>query len=130
MFLIDSSAWIDYLRPKGSTKVRERVEEILKREEAATCGITIVEILRGASDKKDYQSLKESLSALPQTSLDESVIERAAEWGFLMDRKGKNIPTTDLLIAASAYKKATVLHCDKDFEFLAATFSLDQERCR
>jgi predicted nucleic acid-binding protein len=82
MFLIDSSAWIEYLRPKGSPKAKERVEEILKREEALTCGIIIVELLRGATDKNYYQSLRDSLSALPQTSWDEIVIERAAEWGF------------------------------------------------
>jgi hypothetical protein len=130
MFLIDSSAWIEYLRPKGSPKVKERVREILKKEEAATCGIVIVELLRGATDKKIYQSLREALLALPQTPLNDSVIQRAAEWGFLVDRKLKTVPTTDLLIGASAYKKATVLHCDKDFELLASTFGLEQERCR
>jgi predicted nucleic acid-binding protein len=130
MFLIDSSAWIEYLRPKGSLKVKERVKEILKREEAATCGIVVVEILRGARDNHDYHSLRESLLSLPQTLLDESIIERAAEWGFMMDRKGKMVPTTDLLIGASAYKKATILHCDRDFELLGAAFGLDQERCR
>ena len=130
MFLIDSSAWIEYFRPKGSPKVKERVREILKKEEAATCGIVIVELLRGATDKKIYQSLREALLALPQTPLNDSVIQRAAEWGFLVDRKLKTVPTTDLLIGASAYKKATVLHCDKDFELLASIFGLEQERCR
>ena len=130
MFLIDSSAWIEYLRPKGSPKVKERVREILKKEEAATCGIVIVELLRGATDKKIYQSLREALLALPQTPLNDSVIQRAAEWGFLVDRKLETVSTTDLLIGASAYKKATVLHCDKDFELLASTFGLEQERCR
>jgi len=130
MFLIDSSAWIEYLRPDGSPKAKDRVEEILRREEAITCGIVVVELLRGATDKRYYQSLKDSLMALPQTPLDETVIQRAAEWGFLIDRRHKTVPTTDLIIGASAYKKAIVLHCDKDFELLASTFGLDQERCR
>ncbi|MFH0789184.1 MAG: PIN domain-containing protein [Pseudomonadota bacterium] len=130
MFLIDSSAWIEYLRPKGSPKVKERVRDILKKEEAVTCGIVIVELLRGAMDKSSYQSLTEYLSALPQTPMDETVIQRAAEWGFLIDRRLKTVPTTDLIIGASAYKTATVLHCDSDFELLASTFGLDQERCR
>jgi predicted nucleic acid-binding protein len=127
MFLIDSSVWIEYLRPKGSLKVKDRVEEILKREEAATCGIVIVELLRGAREINVYQSLKESLTALPQTLLDKPVIERAAEWGYFMDRKGTIIPTTDLLIGASAFEKATVFHCDKHFELLGAAFGLRQE---
>jgi len=36
MFLIDSSAWIEYLRPKGSKKIKERVKEILQKEEAVS----------------------------------------------------------------------------------------------
>ena len=39
MFLIDSSAWIEYLRPKGSIKVKERIRNILQKEEAVSCGI-------------------------------------------------------------------------------------------
>jgi predicted nucleic acid-binding protein len=46
MYLIDSSAWIEYLRPKGSAKVKERVREVLDREGALSCGIVIVEVLR------------------------------------------------------------------------------------
>jgi predicted nucleic acid-binding protein len=57
MFLIDSSAWIEYLRPKGSQDVKERVRDILQKEEAVSCGIVIVEILRGAKNEKDFQLL-------------------------------------------------------------------------
>jgi len=57
MFLIDSSAWVEYLRPKGSIKVKERIRDILQKEEAVSCGIVVVEILRGSKDEKDFQSL-------------------------------------------------------------------------
>ena len=53
MFLIDSSAWIEYLRPKGSVKIKERIRDILQKEEAVCCGIVVVEILRGSKDEKD-----------------------------------------------------------------------------
>jgi len=29
MFLIDSAVWIEYLRPKGAAKVKEKVRELL-----------------------------------------------------------------------------------------------------
>lgn len=128
MFLVDSSAWIEYLRPKGSKKVKERMREILQKEEAVSCGVVVVEILRGAKNEKDFQALYESFSSLPQIPIDESVIERASQWGFLLDRKGKPIPTTDLLIAAAAYKKACLLHTDSDFEIIASIVELDEER--
>ena len=128
MFLVDSSAWIEYLRPKGLRQVRERVREVLLREEAISCGIITVEILRGAKNEKDYQSLYDSLSSLPQILIDEIVIERASRWGFLLDRKGKSVSTTDLLIAAAAYKRATILHADSDFERIASEVDCEEER--
>ncbi len=129
MFLIDSSAWIEYLRPNGSKNVKERVRETLEKDNAVSCGIVIVEILRGAKDEKTFQLLRETLSSLPQIPIDETVIARAAEWGFRLDRKGKNVSTTDLFIAAAAYEKAAiVLHLDSDFETIASVGGVKQER--
>lgn len=128
MFLIDSSAWIEYLRPKGSKKVKERVREILQKEEAVCCGVVAIEILRGARNEKDFQSIHDSLMSLPQIPIDEVVIERASKWGFLLDRKGKSISTTDLLIAAAAYKRAQLLHVDSDFEIISSIVDLEEER--
>jgi len=128
MFLIDSSVWIEYLRPKGSKKVKERVREILQREEAVSCGVVVVEILRGAKNEKDFQSLHDSLTSLPQIPIDNSVIERASKWGFLLDRKGKTVSTTDLLIAAAAYKNGKLLHLDHDFQVISSVVDLEEER--
>ena len=128
MFLIDSSVWIEYLRPKGSKKVKDRVREILQREEAVSCGVVVVEILRGAKNEKDFQSLHDSLTSLPQVPIDNSVIERASKWGFLLDRKGKTVSTTDLLIAAAAYKKGKLLHLDHDFQVISSVVDLEEER--
>jgi hypothetical protein len=128
MFLIDSSAWIEYLRPKGSKKVKDRVREILQKEEAVCCGIVIVEILRGAKTEKDFESLRDSLASLPQIPLDPVVIDRASKWGFLLDRKGKTVSTTDLLIAAASYGEAKLMHIDGDFEVISAVVDLEEER--
>jgi len=128
MFLIDSSVWVEYLRPKGSVKVKERVRATLQREEAVSCGIIIVEILRGARNEKEFQILRDTLVSLPQIPLDDTVIERASRWGFLLDRKGKVVSTTDLLIASAAYKKACLLHSDTDFEVISSVADLEEER--
>ena len=128
MFLIDSSAWIEYLRPKGSKEMKGKVLEILQKEEAVTCGIVVVEILRGAKNEKDFQSLRDSLTALPQIPIDDNVIERASKWGYLLGRKGKTVSTTDLIIAAAAYKKALIIHADSDFELISSIVHLDEER--
>lgn len=128
MLLIDSSAWIEYLRPKGSLKVKERVREILEKENAVCCGIVVVEILRGAKDNKTFHMLKETLLALPQIPIDNTVIEKAARWGFMLAKKGKTVSTTDLFIASAADAKAVVLHVDNDFETIASITGLGQEK--
>jgi len=128
MFLIDSSAWIEFLRPKGNQKAKDRVREALQKEEAVSCGIVIVEVLRGAQSEKDYRALSESLLNLPQIPLDDTVISRASQLGYVLDRKGKIVSTTDLFIAAAAYKRATILHLDSDFERIASEIDIEEER--
>jgi predicted nucleic acid-binding protein len=46
----------------------------------------------------------------------------------MLDRKGKVTSTTDLLIAAAAYKKARLLHLDRDFEMIGSLVGLAGER--
>ena len=128
MFLIDSSLWIEYFRPKGSKKIKEMVKDILQKEEAVSCGIIVVEVLRGAKNEKDFQSLQDALMSLPQIPIDDTVIERASRWGFLLDRKGKFVSTTDLIIAAAAYKVARLLHSDSDFETISSVIDLEEEK--
>jgi len=128
MFLIDSSAWIDYLRPSGSAKIKARVRKILESEEAVTCGIVVVEILRGARTEKDYRTLRDSFLSLPGIPITRDVIDRASRWGFQLDRKGRQVPTTDLIISSCAYKTARLVHADRDFEIIASICELDQER--
>ena len=128
MFLIDSSVWVEYFRSKGSPKVKERVKPILQSDDAVSCGTVVVEILRGARNEKDFQILRDSLVSLPQIPIDDTVIERASRWGFLLDRKGKVVSTTDLLIASAAYKKARLLHSDSDFEVITSVADLEEER--
>ncbi len=128
MFLIDSSAWIEYLRPAGSPRAKERVREILRMNAGASCGIVAVEILRGVRNERDFQVLGEALTALEPLPIDNEVIDRAARWGYLLDRKGKSISTTDLLIASAAHGRACLVHIDRDFEQLSAVAHLEQEK--
>ena len=78
MFLVDSSAWIEYLRPRGNAKVRAFVRDLLEREEAAVCGIVITEVLRGVKEDKAFDALKDTFFALPRLPLGEEEFERAA----------------------------------------------------
>ena len=128
MYLVDSSAWVEYFRAKGSETVKSRVRGVLEKEEACSCGIILVEILRGARTEKEFQTLSDSLTSLPQILLDEEVFDRASRWGFSLDRKGKTVSATGLLIASAAYQKACLLHLDSDFETIASVSDLEHEK--
>ena len=90
----------------------------------------VVEILRGVKNERDFQSLNDSLRSLPQIPIDDAVIERASQWGFLLDGKGKFVSTTDLIIASAAYKKARLLHMDSDFELVSTEVDLEEEKIK
>ncbi len=127
MFFIDSSVWIEYLRPKGSAKIKEKVRELLELGVVVVCGIVLVEILRGAKNKIDFDQLYDTFFSLPQIPINEEVLKRASKWAFEMDRKGKVVSTTDLIIASAAYKKARLLHIDRDFKMIGEFFDLEEE---
>ena len=128
MFLIDSSVWIEFLRSDGSQNIKGIVHDLIEKDKVSTCGVIVVEILRGARNKKDFDALSETFNSIPQIPLDSEVIERAAMWGFSMDRKGYQVPTTDLFIASAAYKRVKILHIDQDFEVISSFFDLEQEK--
>ena len=103
------------------------MRDILEKDDAATCGIVVVERFRGVKDDRLFETLKETLLSLPQIQMNNEVIEKAAQWGYTLDRKGKTVSTTDLFIAAAASDKAVVLHIDSDFEIIAS-LGLRQEK--
>ncbi len=92
-----------------------------------SCDIVVPEILRGAKNKKDFDELHDSFLSLPRIPIDEKVVEIASRWGFEMNRKGKIVSTTDLIIASAAYKNAKLLHIDSDFKVIASFYDLEEE---
>jgi len=127
MYLIDTSVWIDYFRPKTTPKLKERVRDLLESGSVITCGIVLVELLRGAKTLEELKILDDALFALPQIPLDEPVLRRAAQWGYGLDRKGHVLPTTDLIIASAAFPFNRLIHRDKDFITIADNFGLKHE---
>jgi len=110
--LIDSSAWIEALRPDGDVRYREMVDRLLSENVAATCEIVIAEVLQGARDEREKRELAEDLSALHRLDMN-GVGERAGEIALKLRKQGQRIPTTDLVIAATAaVHEAAILHRD------------------
>jgi len=117
LFLIDTSAWILGLKRNSSNQVKNILTKILDKDQSATTGIIILELLQGTKTKKEYNEIFLDLTALHYFKVDKEIWEKASQLGFDLRRKGETIPSTDLLIASVAlYYDLTLLHADNHFE--------------
>ena len=119
MILIDTSAWIEFLRDTGSP-VCERVDALLEAE-TAVCDAIRMEVLAGARDEQHLRSLRGLLARaviLPTEPVDyeeAAVLYRRSRSGGETVRR-----LIDCLIGAVAIRAgAAVLHCDSDFDVVA-----------
>lgn len=131
MTLVDTSAWVEYLRATGSTTHRA-VRRILDRDEPAhTTDVVVMEVLAGARDDDHRDRLRRLLARcehVPVEGLDD--FETAAELYRMCRSAGERVRAlTDCLIAVVALRASvSVLHADRDFDVLARHTGLRAER--
>jgi predicted nucleic acid-binding protein len=119
VILIDTSAWIEFLRDTGTT-VSDAVHELLM-EEIAVCDAVRMEVLAGARDESHLSSLRSLLAraaVIPTLTTD---YDDAAALHRRCRRQGETVrKLVDCLIASTAIRAgALVLHNDADFDVLA-----------
>lgn len=99
MILIDASCWIEYFRKFGKPHVKQRVNGVLGRGEAAyTCPIYF-EILAGALDH-EYNMVYEGFSYCQRVYFETEDWETSASIERLLRCKGFTVPRDDIFIAA------------------------------
>jgi predicted nucleic acid-binding protein len=112
--LIDSSAWIEFLRNSGISAVADQVERCLKAHSAALCPVVWMELHRGAQGKRELAELANLRQICLWLEIDSVVWEAAAELSRKARMKGLNCPMADVLISACAKRHgAALLHQDK-----------------
>ena len=124
MILIDTSAWIEFLRDTGSPACT-RVDQLLAGE-IGTCDPVRMEVLAGARDGSNLADLRRLLAratTLPTLTrhYDDaaSIYRRARAQGLTVRR------LNDCLIAAIALDNgASLLHADRDFNVIAQVTGL------
>lgn len=127
MILVDSSAWVEYLRRTGSPvhlRVRTALEE---KVELASTDVVLMEILAGAHDGRDRDRLRRLIYGRTLLAVEGPAdYEQAAELYRACRRQGETPrKLTDCLIAAVAIRhQAQVLHADADFDVIARHTSL------
>jgi len=128
LILVDTSAWVEYLRDTGSP-VCVRVDDLLDGT-IATCDPVGMEVLAGARDENHLDHLRRLLaraSVIPTEPVD---YEAAAAFYRVCRRRGETVrKLIDCLIAAVAIRAdVAVLHADADFDVLTryTTLRVDQ----
>ncbi|MDY7091514.1 MAG: PIN domain nuclease [Acidobacteriota bacterium] len=120
MILADSSALIEYYRPDGQDRAKSAVVAAISADTLATNGIIQVEVVAFAKSERDFEKLRRDFRAFHQIDLHPAVFELATSLGFRLRRQAITVPTTDLIIAASAIQgDATLLHLDRHFDQIA-----------
>lgn len=123
--LVDSSLWVDFLRPDPPSAVRIALTRALTADRVCTVPIVIAEVAQGAPDEEALVELLETFSALHQLTLDGETGGIAARIGFALRRRGHPVPMTDLLIAATAIReKCELWHRDHHFETISGVAPL------
>lgn len=119
MILIDTSAWIEFLRDTGSPTC-EAVDRLLAAD-IATCDAVRMEVLAGARDDAHLVQLRGLLARTTTLPTEPGDYETAAALHRTCRRGGETVrKLIDCLIAAIAIREAVaVLHLDADFDVLA-----------
>ena len=119
MPLIDTSAWVEYLRDSNSATCNE-VDRLLNFE-PALCDAIRMELLAGARDEQHVTQLEKLLARATVIKTESIDYDNAAAIYRACRRLGLTIRThIDCLIAAIAIRTRTeLLHKDSDFDAIA-----------
>ena len=124
MSLIDTSAWIEYLRKTGS-RTNIEVRRTLNID-AQICDVIRMEILAGARDQQHVTQLEKLLARATTIKTEPIDFDNAAAIYRACRKLGVTIRAQiDCLIAAIAIRTNTkIIHHDSDFDAIAQVTKL------
>ena len=99
MTLIDTSAWIEFLRRNGRADVKQRVAGWLELNEAAYCGPIEFELLSGARPG-EMADIRDAFRFSERLDFPDACWQRAAQIERDLRAKGVTIPRDDIFVAA------------------------------
>jgi predicted nucleic acid-binding protein len=123
MIVVDTSAWIEYLRATGSPAHLTLRSLLRAQADVAVTEIVIMELLAGTRSDEHASRLRSTLLGFPVLRLRGLAdYEAVAELYRCCRLAGRTVrKMTDCLIAVSTISTgATLLHRDADFDTLAA----------
>jgi predicted nucleic acid-binding protein len=118
MKLVDSSAWVEFLRRKGDTKVKHIVARLLQAEQAAfTCPIRF-ELLSGVKPGEE-EDLEKAFALSHHVPFEQEDWIEAARLEREFRGRGLQVPRNDLFVVTVGMRAGLVILC-RDAHFTAA----------
>lgn len=120
MILVDSSAWVEFLRKTGSPTHRRLASVLEEERQLAWTDMVALEVLAGARDDADRDRLRRLLYSQVFLPLEGPTDHENAAELYRLCRRGGETPRglADCLIAAVAIRNDAELLC-ADSDFLA-----------
>ena len=126
-YLIDTSVWIDHLRPGTPEKIRQVTCEVLNRPDAVVCEPVWFELLRQAP-RSERAGVEKRLLTLPMLSTPADLWKKATTFGQQCRDAGVNVGVTDLIIATICrHHKAALVTFDRHFPLLSGVIGFETE---
>jgi predicted nucleic acid-binding protein len=117
--LVDTSVWVEFFRRPS----RIDLPAVVDLDEVVTCLPVVQEVLQGFREEAAFALARDAMLALPlvEAPLQQELFEEAVSLYRSARAAGLTVRSSfDCLIAACALRHGlTVLHRDRDFDFLA-----------
>lgn len=118
MTLIDTSAWIEFLRRQGNHAVKNRVAAYVEMGEAAYCGPIEFELLTGAKPR-EVADVRSALGFSTMLDFPRACWQHAAEMEQRLRAAGVTVPRDDIFVAAAAlHHRVGILSYDPHFALM------------
>ncbi len=127
MILVDTSAWVDFLRNSGSLVHRRLTAAVASQEQIGVLDVVRLELLAGAADEARATDLNRFLARFEPVPLLSPADHEVAASLYRAARCGGNTVRSliDCAVAAAALRlDVPVLARDRDYEVLAGASSL------
>lgn len=116
--LLDTTAWIDFLRP-GSGPLGDAARGLIAGDRAVLCGVVVAELTYGYRGEREKKQLHSLLEAIPRLDTIEQDWDKAGNLLRKLRVKGVTVRSTDAMVAVVAQRSGiAVLTADDHFRHL------------
>jgi predicted nucleic acid-binding protein len=116
LILVDTSVWLQLQHPEGE-KERQEIVRIVDRDELATTGMILAEVLQGARSENEYKEWSDRMSGPHFYSDTRETWESAGRLSYELRRRGQQTALSDLVIATVAIENDLEVYAnDSDFD--------------